>query len=435
MQTLFTICGLAYVAIYAFEGALRYGLHAIGTDNVILGRDLLVVVPVVVLLFYQALRTQLHPGFAVFGAIVLGHGLIGVLNFHTSVPLIYGAKLLLTVLFGFLAAQTLVSAPGWVAFTIGLLWVASVAGVVLDKFVFTFPWIGMETHIGGITVDVSRGWDISDSFERRAAGFTRSSISAAMLMPILALMVVSRFRSYLLRMVVLLITAGAVFLTTQKGSLLAISVVLLVLAAPRSMRYSLMSLAAVGCAAIAVLLPIFTQGLLMVQDGGVFSLSSFAMRITDTWPDAWRWIGLHDIFPFGTGLGGIGGAQRFYAPDSFNPADNVFIFLYANFGVLSFLYLGWMLRQGLRQPFETRSVALTPLAILTFSLGYGAALSMIEDQMSALFIGASVGMLWQLRQIATAGAWGDQFRGSPFWRVPTLEYQPHRALPAIAKSP
>jgi hypothetical protein len=34
-----------------------------------------------------------------------------------------------------------------------------------------------------------------------------------------------------------------------------------------------------------------------------------------------------------------------------------------------------------------------PLAVLAFNLGYGAALSMLEDQMSALFIGAAVGML------------------------------------------
>ena len=55
--------------------------------------------------------------------------------------------------------------------------------MVLDKFVYTFPWMGLETHIGGIQVDVSRGWDIDSGFEKRAAGFTRSSISAAMLLP------------------------------------------------------------------------------------------------------------------------------------------------------------------------------------------------------------------------------------------------------------
>ena len=48
-----------------------------------------------------------------------------------------------------------------------------------------------------------------------------------------------------------------------------------------------------------------------------------------------------------------------------------------------------------------------------FNLGYGAALSMLEDQMSELFFGASVGMLWVLYRTATARSWSDAFHGAP----------------------
>ena len=220
--------------------------------------------------------------------------------------------------------------------------------MVLDKFFVTFPWMGMETHIGGISVDVSRGWDIDDNgIAKRAAGFTRSSISAAMLLPTLALIIALRMRSYVLRMLMLFATVGAVFMTTQKGAVVAIAVVTLILATPGFMRYRLLCWAAIGFAVLDVTLPIFTSGLLVADNGGVFSFASFAMRITDTWPDAWRWISDNNLFPFGVGLGGIGGAQRFYAQDFFNPSDNLFIFIYANFGVLSLFYLGWMLWQGI----------------------------------------------------------------------------------------
>jgi hypothetical protein len=37
---------------------------------------------------------------------------------------------------------------------------------------------------------------------------------------------------------------------------------------------------------------------------------------------------------------------------------------------------------------------------------------MLEDQVSALFIGAGAGFLWQLHQIARAGAWTDPFERS-----------------------
>ena len=116
-------------------------------------------------------------------------------NLRTTVPAIYGAKLLINVLFGFIAARQLTQPRQSPARLFALVWLFTVGGVVLDKFVYTFPWMGLETHIGGIQVDVSRGWDIDSGFEKRAAGFTRSSISAAMLLPTLALVIAPRVRS------------------------------------------------------------------------------------------------------------------------------------------------------------------------------------------------------------------------------------------------
>ena len=106
-----------------------------------------------------------------------------------------------------------------------LIWLFSVGGVILDKFVYTFPWMGLETHIGGIRVDVSRGWDIDSGFDKRAAGFSRSSISAAMLLPTLALVIAPRVRSWLIRRSAPGGHGSAVALTTQKGALVAIAVV------------------------------------------------------------------------------------------------------------------------------------------------------------------------------------------------------------------
>jgi hypothetical protein len=131
----------------------------------------------------------------------------------------------------------------------------------------------------------------------------------------------------------------------------------------------------------------------------VFSLASLGLRISYTWPDAWNWIQTNEIFPFGVGLGGIGGAQRFYAQNFFNPSDNFAIFLYANFGILGFVYLGWVCLVSRGLPPYLQSPAVTALAVLTFNFIYGIALSMLEDQVSALFIGAAAGTLWQLREL------------------------------------
>jgi hypothetical protein len=294
-----------------------------------------------------------------------------------------------------------------------LIWLASIVGLVLDKFFYTFPWTGLATDIGGIQVDVSRGWDITGGFEKRAAGFYRSSISVAMLVPMLGMVIASRLRNWLLRTMFLAATVGAVALTTQKGALLAAAVVGAILCAPRVTHYHLLRAACIGFALCVVALPLATTGLLLSDNGGVFSFASFALRISQTWPEAWRWIHNNEVFPFGVGLGGIGGAQRFYAANFFNPSDNLFIFLYANFGVLSLFYLGWISRLGSHLPEEFRAAAVAPLALLAFNLGYGVALSMLEDQVSALFIGAAAGMLWQLHQQVRAGLWSDPYGGAP----------------------
>ena len=128
----------------------------------------------------------MHPAFFVFAGIIALHGTIATLNLHSTLPAIYGVKLLVNVLFGFIVARQLIQPARRLAWLFAVVWLISVVGVLLDKFVYTFPWMGLETNIGGIQVDVSRGWDIDSGFDKRAAGFFRSSISAAMLLPILA---------------------------------------------------------------------------------------------------------------------------------------------------------------------------------------------------------------------------------------------------------
>jgi hypothetical protein len=409
MPALFGFCALLYLSIYAFEGPLRYALYNVGLSDAISLRDGLIILPIVLLLLKQAFRFRIHPAFFIFVGIVVLHGLLATANLHTPLPAIYGAMLLLNILFGFIGARQLMRPGKAVVWVLTLIWLASVAGIALDKFVCTMPWTGLEPHIGSMTVDVSPAWDIRGF--GGAAGFFRSSISAATLVPILALLVAARTRSWLIRSVVLTVTVGAVSLTTEKASVIAIATVGLLMLAPSRIRYALLCAACLGFAALDIALPLVTAGLVVTDNGGIFSFGSFSMHIMQTWPEAWKWIANNEIFPFGVGLGGIGGAQRFYAEDFFNPSDNLFVFLYANFGLLGAVYLAWAACQGLRLPEKIRPAALGALAILAFNLAYGAALSLLEDRISTLFVGASVGMLWQLQQIVVGGRWRDPYAG------------------------
>lgn len=430
MKRIFVACGIAYIVIYAFEGVVRYGLNMVGADSAIFVRDALLAVPLALLLALQAFRLRVHPAFFVFGAVVAVHGSLMYLNLHSPEAVAYGTKILIGTLFGFLAGSLLVLPERRLFRLFALLLVVSLIGLGIDKFIMAFPWEGMSTHIGGLKVDISHDWETGTTgMTKRAAGFTRTSIATAVLIPYLALLVAPRIRSWLLRLLTLCAAAAGVFFTTQKGALIALIPVSLVLCGPRTWRYRLLAVLCAAFALLDVALPFATGGMILSEQGGVFSMASFGMRIMDTWPEAWQWIIQHQVFPLGVGLGGIGGAQRLYAFDYMNPADNFFLLLYAWFGVLGVVYLAWPVVVAWRVPLSERTEAVAAVAILTFLMGYGTVISLLEDPLSALILGASAGALWQCRQRVLGRTWADAF--NPKQPQPFIE-PPRRATIAAS---
>src|SRR5271166_4588293 len=416
MRKLFTLAAVLFLLIYAFEAPLRYGLNAVGQDNAIFIRDGLIALPLVLLFILQCMRGNLHPAYWVFAAVIAVHGGISYLNFHTPVPAAYGTKFLLPVLFGFLISTTLTEPNRKLFALLALVWLVSVVALYLDKYILTYPWTGMRTTIGGIQVDISRDWDITSGDDKRVAGLMRSSINAAAFLPMLAFVVGLRC-NFVVRVFILVATGGAVFLTTQKGALLAFAALAPIFCVPRRAWVPLLGTACLTFTAAMIAFPLLTIGLRMPTEGGVFSLASLAMRITDTWPAAWQWISNEEVFPFGTGLGGLSGAMRFFAENFYNPADNLFIFMYGNFGVLALFYLAWLNYLALAQRRDPSPGVSVSLAILAYNLGYGMVLAILEGPICALFIGASLGTLWHLREAAFGRRWAYLFA------LPSSRYQ------------
>lgn len=391
---LFALCCCCYLAVYSLEAPARYLLYLLGKDSLILARDGLMILPVVALFVTQLLHLRLQPVFIVAGLVVAFHGLVLIGTVGSLGGVAYGAKILINLLFGFFVASILISPKPRIFRLLALLWVVVLIGVCLDKFVMTFPWTGIRTVIGDLNVDVSRDWQISNPMARRVAGFTRSSIAVASIVPCLAIVLMCKVRQFWLRGLIGFLSVGAVFLTTQKGALIAFVPVaaILCLEGGRILRLRLCYIAFLM---LAMGLPLLTLGLHMSHGAGVFSTESFYLRIAYTWPDAIHWIERHQMLWFGVGLGGIGGPQRLYAPDNFNPADNLFLLLYGYFGVFALLYTAYVSALALRPVTGLRERVEPALAVLAFAVGYGAVLSVIEDQASSLFLGAAIGVLWR----------------------------------------
>lgn len=398
----FAACTVLYLVIYALEAPIRYGLFLAGKDWLILARDALIVLPLVLLAAAQSMRLRLHPAFILAGVLLAFHGLVLVGTVGSLSGAAYGAKVLMNLLFGFFAASLLIWPGSKTLKALALIWLLIVVGVCLDKFVLTFPWTGIKTVIGDLNVDVSKDWQIQDPLARRVAGFTRSSIAVAAILPCLTIVLLSRIKHWLLRVVMAGLAVGAVFLTTQKGSLIAFVPIAGILCLSSSGRLARLRFCLVIFLLIAVGLPLLTNDLHLDHGNGVFSTESLFLRIAYTWPDAWHWVDRHQMLWFGVGLGGIGGPQRLYAPDNFNPADNLFVLLYAYFGVFAILYTGAVMALAFRPIAGSRERFETAIAVLAFAVGYGAVLSVIEDQSASLFLGAAIGVL--RRETSNAGA-------------------------------
>jgi hypothetical protein len=433
LAQLFVFCVLGYLLAYATEAPIRYVLYLVGADNMILARDALIIGPLVLLFVARALRLNAQPLFLTVGVLFAFHSIVLMGTIGSFKGAAYGIKILINLLFGFLVADGLI-APGRRTFRFLMaIWVLMLIGVLLDKFVVTFPWTGIKTVVGDLNVDVSKDWEIQDTLSRRVAGFTRSSICVAVFMPPLTMVLLSRVRHWFLRVLMLAIAAGAVFLTTQKGAIIGFAPVAAALCLPAAFRLPLLRLSCLGFMALAITLPLVTNGLHLDHGTGVFSTESIFLRIAYTWPQAWDWINHHQMLVFGVGLGGIGGPQRFYAPNSFNPADNVFILMYAYFGVFALAYLLAVAILVTRRVAGDRERATTAIAVLAFAFGYGAVLSMLEDQSAPLFIGAALGVLWRetrsgVPTAVTVRVLSDRISRFRLWQVPPVLPRP-RALP------
>lgn len=383
---------VAYLAIYAFEGPIRYLLLHLGLDDLILVRDAMLAILLVPVFFTPGVGAVARTYLAWFVAILGIHGIIIYANFHEPTVLAYVAKEFTPVLFGVILGRLSGAPSRFVIYAFAALWGVTALGLVLDKFVLTFPWTGLSTVVGGLTVDVGHDWQ-THGFAKRVGGFTRSSIHAALFLPLMSMLMLVSVRLWSLRFLITLVTCGCVLLTTQKGALigyLLVSVCFLV--GFNAIRGSLKAAYVAGLL-LTFLLPPLLSGIILPAGHGVFSLSSFAMRTALTWPDAFRWISHNEVFPFGVGLGGMGGAQRLYSPGEFNPGDNMFLFLYASFGVMTFVYVGYLSYICLTDGKRKAQFALFPRAVIAFHFTYGAVMSIVEDQSSCIILGLSIGYL------------------------------------------
>jgi hypothetical protein len=384
-----------YLVTNVFDGVLRYALVSLDLPVWLLYlRDAAAFAVVSVVTAARLRRNGLIYLFIALATTV--HVAVAWSTMHSAAQILFGFKVLLPVALGAFVARPLERSKPSVRAWLTLLWAIAAIGVLVNAVV-DLPWTGMVYSVGDVDVEVSRDW--SSEGIGRVAGFSRSSISAAAQISVLSiyLMTVSRVTSIggrIARLFILCIAFFTIFRTDSRGSLAALVIVTLVCWCGSKRTLTLMKTAIFSALLLLVLLPIYLPGLHLGSSlSGMQSLQSLLQRIEQGWPDAWDLIFRHGFGLLGRGIGGIGSPQRIFAPEFYNPADNLTIFLFAYFGIFAALYLAWPLLWVARLPARVPPMLLFSCASLLYFLLFGIVMNIFEDGFAAAFLGLSLGML------------------------------------------
>ncbi|MET0386202.1 MAG: hypothetical protein ABW321_09610 [Polyangiales bacterium] len=390
--------GALVVLSYVVEAPLRFALDLVKLSALIYLRDLMGVLCALFLLLSWLRGQRSASLMAGVCALLTLHTLIGILGLPRMLQPLLGLKTYMPCLVGVALAPLLERRVAQVTKFAAWCYVITAAGVITNYWV-EFPWVGLAMDGPMGELELSKQWWTADGL--RIPGFTRVSYIAAQLMLISLGPLLATGIGWLLRLV-LIATAGVVIsLTTTKGAFTGLALIAVVdLLTVMSGFYGLVAPLLMGTSLVCLALPLI--GVQIGRPNGPVPswAESFAERIGDMWPRAFELLDDPVSVVLGRGVGGIGMPQTFVEPLLFNASDNLTVFLIVSFGVVGPLYLGLLVtRFAVRTRQAPRARTTRWLAAwLAALLGVGLTTGMIEEAVTCVTLGISIGMLFAQRK-------------------------------------
>ena len=389
MQRFINVGLIFYLTSFCIDGALRYGLHLVGLEKLIYARDGVLLL-LLALLLAQSVRRAPDPlVWWVLSALLFPVG-VGLLYLQDAQQVVFGLKMLLPLLLGVLTSERIPEKFAAANVVAGCIFFITASGVFINWF-HEFPWEGLRYVVDGKQISASLRWWSNE--ERRLAGFTRASYEAALYLLLSVFFLIAYARSLFVKTVLWLVAGAAIWLTTTKGILLvwALMTVLFAVRELRLLRSTTLLQALWLPAGLMVLMPMWSAAFPFRFEKSLALQRSFAYsyidRFENTWPAAFENIGRHGDYLFGRGIGGIGTPQMYYEPALYNFADNLFVYLYTDFGILAVVYLLFVL---LRLPLLKleREKDLMMFCVAAMALIFGITAAVLENAWVAFLIGA-----------------------------------------------
>ena len=382
------------LATDALGGPIRYGLAPLGLIG-------LSYAPFLVAAAVVAVYGLARLAFLRFDAVALFLGLTSA--FWLPYALLLGLPLQ-QVAFGYYTWMPVflgmvIAAVGvWSEALRGIEWVWGVAVLgVFANLLFRFPWVGESYEILGVQAEFAREWQAFGV--ERLPGFSRASFTAANQIAVAGCLLLAGPLARRTRLAVWLLSIAAIALTTSKAPLAAMLLAPLCLhlydrlEGRRRFGFSqfvigLLLAAAIGLPIAALL------GFRLSESGNLafLSLGSIGVRMDEMWPRAYAL--LDPPWPrlaLGLGFGGIGAGQAYFDSTRFSPGDNLFVFLYASFGIASLIFLAAFWRGNAVLFRLAPAVHREMLLVAMLVLGLGAMANVVESVIPGILLGMLVG--------------------------------------------
>lgn len=377
---------LLYLFSFVIEGPLRYILYSYDVVYLIYLRDGLLFSIIMVSVLKSLVLNRSYNIILYLFFILLFHTFIAYFYVRNILAICFGLKVFFPLLLGILVYNQFFEPINRTKKILSILFIIAVLGVLINHF-YEYPWTGLTYQVGGYQVEGVLKWHEFGGIPR-IAGFSRASYEAAIQIILLGIFLVTHIKTNLFKLFIWIITGMAILLTLTKAIIITYFIItlffIITYIVPNYFKiYQKILIIFIG---MAILLPclgnyIDTKEILMK-----FTILSYSLieRIKHTWPLAFELIQEKGSLVLGRGPGGIGMGQRLFEERLFNPADNIFLYAYGYFGVLSifyFLYIYYKI-----QNIDVKKERYFYLICLS-TFCYGIVQNIFESAMFSFFIG------------------------------------------------
>ncbi len=417
MRSLTKVIIFIWVFFIVFEGLLRFVFSGMGMPVLIYIKDLLLISIFLVTFFYSIYSGLISRTLLIFFLFVSYGGIVGYFNNLNPLQVLLGFKIFLSFFVGFISVYVLKVEEEFFLRMFRFFVPIIFLGVFLECF-YPLPWKGFEYELLGFSIEGSRQWTTFGI--PRLSGFGRASFeTATSLFSLSALyMVISyklkpelklymKFYDYLL----LVLSFAGIMLTTSKTAFFAFLIFTLFFVLIKIHdRTNDISKSCADLLSRVLLFALFLIGIIppvfallsqsYLPDGLLhsralsFLFASYMERIEHMWPNAFELLSGQYMFFTGRGLGGIGAAQKYFEADIYNAADNLYVYLFVDFGFVAlFAFVFYLLSNlSLLKLNNKRNIYFFVFCLIVFS--YGITLNVIESPTLMMSLGILFG-LWK----------------------------------------